>query len=370
MPPPSKVQTSVKPKNTKIKQKAGALIGHGAFGCVYTPPLPCADKRRPSSVKSPSKVVSKVFNDQSEMMTEWKMSELIAKMDPQQKYFVYADDRCDVKTSVMDTQSGTCDAVQTFFDDTVPSLRMPYGGHPFHDWLVAQKTRITIPQLVRILLPVFEGLKLMNKHGFVHQDLKPNNLLIDKSGHVRIIDFSFTVRDTDLLDHSINKKVVSSYWVLPVEYRIRRLIAKSPTINDVQRLIETEENLVNHTFKSADIKSIKHLRRYFWPQSESETLIKSSLKRALSAKTSIVAWSAFVKSIDIYSFGLILIWAVQHTSTFRELDVCIRERECLNPIWVAFRELVRHMTCPDVKKRVSITQAIKMAKAIAKMTVK
>ena len=63
----------------------GALIGDGAFGCVYAPPLPCAKKAKPKShptsqPQSPtSKTVSKVFNDEHEMQTEWQMSKLISQ---------------------------------------------------------------------------------------------------------------------------------------------------------------------------------------------------------------------------------------------------------------------------------------------------
>jgi hypothetical protein len=147
----------------------GALIGDGAFGCVYAPPLPCAKKhnkpksRPTTNPDSPSsKTVTKVFNDQHEMQTEWQMSKLIQTT-------------CDVKTSDMvhaqpKSRSKQCDAVETMFQATVPSLRMPYGGLPFHDWLVqtSKHKQPTAAQLTRILLPAFEGLKLFNKHKLVH----------------------------------------------------------------------------------------------------------------------------------------------------------------------------------------------------------
>jgi hypothetical protein len=106
------------------KQRGGALIGDGAFGCVYAPPLPCAKKHnkpksRPSTnPESPSsKTVTKVFNDEHEMQTEWQMSKLIQTVDPAQQYFVYATDHCDVKTTDMvhaqpKPRSKQCDAVR------------------------------------------------------------------------------------------------------------------------------------------------------------------------------------------------------------------------------------------------------------------
>ena len=371
----TKGDTSNKQKNSKVKQKAGALIGDGAFGCVYTPPLPCAKKQtKPaSSSLSSRRDVTKVFNDTEEMQAEWQMSELISKVDPKQEYFIYATNQCDVKTSELEAQARTqpagskyttCSAVDflSMHDTTVPSLRMPYGGHPFHDWLVARKGKITVVELVRLLIPVFEGLKLFSKHGLVHQDIKANNILIDSHGKVRIIDFSFTVREADLLDVHINKKVASSYWVLPVECRIRKLLARrtlvtSITSGDIQRLVENEESLINHTFKSADYKSMKYIKRYFWATEEYEAHIKASVQRAMTQKTSLGAWGAYGNRVDIYGFGLILLWASQHTSTFANPTSAQKQS------WTGFTALVRHMTCPDAKKRATATQALKMAKA-------
>jgi hypothetical protein len=129
-------------------QKAGALIGDGAFGCIYAPPLPCAKKQKskslPTSQSPTSKTVSKVFNDEHEMQTEWQMSKLIQTVDPDQRYFIYATDHCDVKASDMvkaqpKSRSKQYDAMDTMFQATIPSLRMPCGGLPFHDWLVQTK---------------------------------------------------------------------------------------------------------------------------------------------------------------------------------------------------------------------------------------
>jgi serine/threonine protein kinase len=42
---------------------------------------------------------------------------------------------------------------------------------------------------VSIFLQTAEGLRAMHKMGYVHCDLKPNNILRDDTGHVKVIDF-------------------------------------------------------------------------------------------------------------------------------------------------------------------------------------
>ena len=43
-------------------------------------------------------------------------------------------------------------------------------------------------QAVDIFLQIAEGLSHMHGRGFVHADMKPNNVLVDESGRVKIID--------------------------------------------------------------------------------------------------------------------------------------------------------------------------------------
>ena len=47
----------------------------------------------------------------------------------------------------------------------------------------------TIPGIISVFLKVAEGLAAMHRLGFVHADIKPNNILIDDKYDVKIIDF-------------------------------------------------------------------------------------------------------------------------------------------------------------------------------------
>lgn len=43
--------------------------------------------------------------------------------------------------------------------------------------------------LIKVFMRVCEGLDALHQSGYVHTDIKPNNIMIEKSGQVRIIDF-------------------------------------------------------------------------------------------------------------------------------------------------------------------------------------
>ena len=367
--------------SSQKNQKAGALISQGAYGCVYTPPLPCVNAS-PKAMKSKTKMVTKVFGNNDDMETEWDISEKIKKIDPDQKYFIYATAKCNVRAKEVERQSklsgdsqGECEAVQEYnYKSSFPSLSMRFGGSPFHNWIVSHRGKINVVDLVRILMPCFQALRVLVRNNLVHQDVKANNILIDDKLVTRFIDFTFTVPATELLDPNVNPKYMKSYWVFGPEYRIRKFMSKGLPINEneIRRLIDTEDTLISHTFKSADYDKIKNIKKYFWTANESEIYMRSALKRAIRAKTNTKSvWARYNSRVDVYSFGLVLLWASQHTSTFLERPSALMamgpEIEKKAPAWVAFRDLVRHMTCPDPKSRATIMQALRMAKSIANM---
>jgi len=49
--------------------------------------------------------------------------------------------------------------------------------------------RIDIPKLVQIFVKVAGGLVLMHRRGVCHADLKPNNIMLSRTGEVKILDY-------------------------------------------------------------------------------------------------------------------------------------------------------------------------------------
>lgn len=52
----------------------------------------------------------------------------------------------------------------------------------------------TLPEILDTFIQAAEGLKAMHQMGYVHCDIKPNNILRDTSGHVKVIDFGQSCR--------------------------------------------------------------------------------------------------------------------------------------------------------------------------------
>ncbi|MBL8799077.1 MAG: serine/threonine protein kinase [Planctomycetia bacterium] len=87
-----------------------------------------------------------------------------------------------------------------------PNLLKVYGLETETDWLFRPKKahllleyvngktldtapNLTLPLLVQIFVRVSAGLTHMHKKGVLHADLKPNNIMLSKTGQVKIIDY-------------------------------------------------------------------------------------------------------------------------------------------------------------------------------------
>src|SRR5262249_20861946 len=49
--------------------------------------------------------------------------------------------------------------------------------------------RLSIPRLVQVFVQIAAGLVHMHRRGVYHADLKPNNIMLSRTGEVKIIDY-------------------------------------------------------------------------------------------------------------------------------------------------------------------------------------
>lgn len=82
--------------------------------------------------------------------------------------------------------------------DGRPGVVMPFvAGERLGRWLSRGVDRSAF---VTTFLGVLEGLGYLHRRGVIHRDVKPENILVDREGHARLIDYDLAVRVDDDLE--------------------------------------------------------------------------------------------------------------------------------------------------------------------------
>lgn len=159
-----------------------SLIQEGTYGCVVSPPLPCAKGIRPKDERKVGKII-KVKNS----VPELTMATIIKSIDGWQRYFVVPeDDSCDASNfkSHRDEYAKMCKVYRTTLDYQLTQLISPYAGVT-----IRNMNLLSTFDFIGSLRHVLEGVSLLNKQGICHFDLHDGNVLVDTRGTFRIIDF-------------------------------------------------------------------------------------------------------------------------------------------------------------------------------------
>lgn len=88
-------------------------------------------------------------------------------------------------------------------------------GVTFEQYLVSKGGRIGLQQTLEIIMPVLDVLKDIHKAGIMHRDISPDNILIDCSGRVLLIDFGAARQK--LIDKSKSMSVILKAGYAPLE---------------------------------------------------------------------------------------------------------------------------------------------------------
>jgi serine/threonine protein kinase len=77
-------------------------------------------------------------------------------------------------------------------EDGTPFVVMEFvDGANLQNYWPAQKFRLELA--LSIIRQIADGLKFMHDYGMVHRDLKPTNIIVDRSGKARIADFGLAL---------------------------------------------------------------------------------------------------------------------------------------------------------------------------------
>ena len=146
------------------------ILGEGGFGIVY---LGYDDQlTRPVAVKVPRAGVISCQEDQETYLTE---ARTVANLDHPNIVPVY---------DVGSTPEFPCYIVSKFIEGSNLTRRL-------------KESRFPIEKTVELVATIAEALDFAHRQGLVHRDVKPGNILLDKSDHAFLVDFGLALKEQD-----------------------------------------------------------------------------------------------------------------------------------------------------------------------------
>jgi serine/threonine protein kinase len=147
------------------------LLGQGGFGLVY---LALDDQlQRPVAIKVPH---AKLVARPTEAEAYLKEARTVANLDHPHIVPVF---------DVGSTEQFPCFVVSKYIDGTDLAARL-------------RQARLSLHEAVELVATVAEALHHAHKQGLVHRDIKPGNILLDRTGKPFVCDFGLALREQDV----------------------------------------------------------------------------------------------------------------------------------------------------------------------------
>ena len=197
--------TKTKTKKNYKNNKGGKVIASGGYGCVFNPALKCEGTSKRESNK-----ITKLMTDKHATQEYEEINSIKQKLDSipdyEDYFLIYDATLCrpaKLTTADLASFSDKCTAlpkdnitkknINTKLSE-VMSLNLPNGGLPVDDYIYSDGSYEKIYNVHIYLVKLLKnGIIPMNDKNIYHSDIKDSNVLIDKSGKARLIDWGLTV---------------------------------------------------------------------------------------------------------------------------------------------------------------------------------
>lgn len=165
------------------KYLIGNAIGEGGFGITY-----CA-----WNLETNKKVAIKEYFPAGNVSRDVKKFQVITNKGPQRLAFEKGLKRFIDETKVLirfNNLPGIV-AIEDFIiaNGTAYIVMEFLEGCSLKDYLKKSGGKISVDRAIKLLTPIMEALIQVHNAGLVHRDISPDNIIITKTGEVKLIDF-------------------------------------------------------------------------------------------------------------------------------------------------------------------------------------
>ncbi len=179
--------------NDNTKYNGGSLYDQGYYGCVFMPKLKCANDKLtlPKNTQVKDGIILDKLIIASQAEEEFDISQTIQEIPLWKNYFIVSESICEPAPIEKQNEKdlSKCKPLENNTLSAFKILRMTFGGVPLNLY----KVNANNFPLLDMFKHVLEGISLLTLFGIVHRDLHQGNILIDKQGVARIIDFNLSI---------------------------------------------------------------------------------------------------------------------------------------------------------------------------------
>ena len=106
-------------------------------------------------------------------------------------------------------------------------LVMEYVNGPDLEEYIQKNNPIPLNKVIAIMDQILSAMALAHKHNVIHRDLKPQNILLDKKGNIKIVDFGIAVALNQSTMSQTNTAIGSVHYMSPEQARGSRATMQS-----------------------------------------------------------------------------------------------------------------------------------------------
>lgn len=224
------------------------LIDEGGFGCVFRPPMNCK-RGPPTDITMVSKLQPTKYG-KYEMKQIQKLKRICKKYIPNcGKYFIVDVKMCEPRITEQTRKNSQCHLlgnVQLTTETRITNvknrssrkiirhknpnkklniLNMPYMGVNLHKYILKNidfKQPDTFTKLNNAIIDLYQnGILILNKNNFYHNDIKTANIIVDETGNLRLIDWGLSNNIVFIYKFIFNKPYM---YILLTDYFLEKLV--------------------------------------------------------------------------------------------------------------------------------------------------
>ena len=270
-------------------------IAEGSYGCVFSPPLKCLNKK-----KTTSNQAGKIFYSKDSMEEEKELAEKINKIDPNGKWTIpyYGSCFTNVKETRQTDNINKCNKYSKHIFIT-EQLIYKNGGidlNHFTNNFEFFKNNIFIDDLIPLFYNLLKGLKSLNEKQIAHCDIKPPNMLYDfNEFKLYIIDFGLTTPYNDISSFSNYNMLNHIYPYYPPEFKIYVQLIYNKTNVNINDILENYSRYLSRGFFDFMSKYIDiplQIKQFAIKCQKNKEVFKHKFK------------TEYVSKIDVFSLGM------------------------------------------------------------------